>query len=183
MNPQTRPIRSGRAAMLLVACCAAMTSTAWAQEKFKVAFDTPAANTKYTQQHAVDVGDAPGHQIRLFEIQRTYPTDAPMVGGMRLKESWVRGLSDFRDLNGPAQLYAVYVMDNGDRIFAQGALTAHGTPQADGKMALKNLVYMSITGGTGKFASVRGSVRAEGTANPASGFNANRTEIEYWMAK
>jgi hypothetical protein len=158
-----------------------MASAALAQEKSKVSYETPAANTKYTQDHAIDVGDGPGHQVRIFEIHRTY-ADGPVIAGVRLKENWTRGLSDFRDLNGPAQFYSVYVMENGDRIFAQGALTAHKAASADGKAALKNLSFQTITGGTGKFANVRGNIRSEVAANPATGYNANKTEIEYWMA-
>jgi hypothetical protein len=48
-------------------------------EKQKISFRVPASSTKYTQQHVLDVGDVPGHQIRLFEIHRTFsapPTNA-----------------------------------------------------------------------------------------------------------
>jgi hypothetical protein len=45
---------------------------AMAQQKQHVSYNTPATQTTYTQQHIVDIGDVPGHQARLFEIQRTY---------------------------------------------------------------------------------------------------------------
>ena len=48
---------------------------AFAQER--LIFDVSAENTKYTQQHIIDVGDVPGHQVRVFEIHRTYPSNAP----------------------------------------------------------------------------------------------------------
>ena len=37
------------------------------QEKCKMSWEVPAANAKYTGQHAFDVGDVPGHQVRIFE--------------------------------------------------------------------------------------------------------------------
>src|SRR5262249_28684140 len=43
-----------------------------AQER--LVFRVTAENTEYTKQHTIDVGDVPGHQVRLFEIKRRYPT-------------------------------------------------------------------------------------------------------------
>jgi len=57
-----------------------------AQQMQRVSFKTPAANSKYTVQHVLDVGDVPGHQVRLFELRRTFPTDAPTINGVKLKE-------------------------------------------------------------------------------------------------
>jgi hypothetical protein len=70
------------------------TNDAAAQQTQRVSFKTPAANTKYTQQHFVDVGDVPGHQVRVFEIHRTFPNDPPVINGVKLKEQWTRGTSD-----------------------------------------------------------------------------------------
>jgi hypothetical protein len=70
-------------------------SDALAQQKQQVSFKTPAANTKYTQQTIIDVGDMPGHQVRVFAIHRTYPGEAPVVAGLKLKEMWTRGITDF----------------------------------------------------------------------------------------
>jgi hypothetical protein len=71
------------------------TSVAMAQQKQHLVFKTPAANTKYLQQHIIDVGDVPGHQIRVFEIQRTYPPEsARVINGLKLKEYYTRAVSD-----------------------------------------------------------------------------------------
>ena len=48
----------------------------------RLVFMVAAENTKYTQQHTIDVGDVSGHQVRLFEIRRTYPSNAPVINGM-----------------------------------------------------------------------------------------------------
>ena len=40
-------------------------SNGWAQQKQKVSYKVSAENSKYTQQHMIDVGDASGHQVRL----------------------------------------------------------------------------------------------------------------------
>ena len=49
-------------------------------EKQKISFKVPASNTKYRQQHVLDVGDVPGHQIRVFEIHRTFQQAAVASG-------------------------------------------------------------------------------------------------------
>ena len=55
-----------------------------AQER--LVFSVGAENTKYIQQHTIDVGDVAGHQVRLFEIKRVYPADAPVIGGLKIIE-------------------------------------------------------------------------------------------------
>jgi len=40
------------------------------------------AKSTYTQQHTLDVGDIPGHQIRIHEVHRTYPNDKPNCGSL-----------------------------------------------------------------------------------------------------
>ena len=42
-----------------------------AQDKCKVSEGPEVAKSTYTQQHVLDVGDVPGHQIRIFEVHRT----------------------------------------------------------------------------------------------------------------
>ena len=60
---------------LELALAAFSMSNASAEEKCKVSRVVPAANSTYTQQHVLDVGDVPGHQVRVFELHRTYPAD------------------------------------------------------------------------------------------------------------
>jgi hypothetical protein len=45
-----------------------------AQQKQRVSYKSSAETSKYTQQHVIDVGDMPGHQVRVFEIYRVYLT-------------------------------------------------------------------------------------------------------------
>jgi hypothetical protein len=63
------------AAAGVIGLCA--TGIAAAQEKQRISYKVSAANTKYTQQLFIDVGDAPGHQVRVFELHRTYPVNRP----------------------------------------------------------------------------------------------------------
>ena len=90
-----------------------------AQQKQKVSYKVAAENTKYTQQLTIAVGDVPGHEIRISEIHRTFPTNAPMINGVRLKEIWSRNSTDWVDLNGGTNSYNVYVMENGDKFLLE----------------------------------------------------------------
>jgi len=146
-----------------------------AQEKQRLTFKTSAENTKYTQQHAIEVGDISGHQVRVYEIHRTFPNNAPVINGMALKEQWTRALSDYTDNNGPGTTYGVYVLENGDKFFTRSALVAQST--GSGKLTASTVGY--ITGGTGKLSGIQGIVRTVNTADPKAGVNEGQTELEY----
>jgi hypothetical protein len=169
-------IRITSAAMMAVSLGFALpTCNAIAQQLQHVTYKTSAENTKYTQQHIIDVGDVPGHQVRIFEIHRTYPNNAAMINGMKLVEQWTRAMSDFTDNNGPATTYGIYVLENGDKFFVRSALVSQST----GGGKLSNMTAGPITGGTGKLAGIHGTVRTFGTAEPKAGINENQTDIEY----
>ena len=60
-------------------------SASWAQQKQLVKFEAPAANSKYTQQHSIAVGDVAGHDLRIFENLRTFPKDPLVIDQVRVK--------------------------------------------------------------------------------------------------
>jgi hypothetical protein len=164
---------------LLCFAIAVPTSGALAQEKQRVAIKGAAANTKYTQQHAIDVGDISGHQVRAYEFVRTFPSDPPMVNGVKLKEAWTRGTSDYTDGTGPSMVYITYVFENDDKIFVRGAVVTQNT----GTGKLTSATAGTITGGTGKFSGIQGLVRTSTSSDPKAGFNEGQTEMEYWFGK
>jgi hypothetical protein len=164
---------------LLGLALALPTGRAVAQEKQHVSFKSPAEGAKYTQQSVIDVGDVPGHQVRVFEIHRTFPTNPPVISGLKLGEAWTRGISDLIDGNGSTTTYGVYVMENGDRFFSRATLVAQGT----GPGKFTTTAAGTITGGTGKLAGIKGIVRTNGTAEPKAGVNDNQYDFEYWIEK
>jgi hypothetical protein len=150
-----------------------------AQQRQHVSYKVTAENAKYTQQQFLDVGDGAGHQVRSFEIYRTFPTNAPVVDGMKIKEQWTRGISDYIDNNGTATTYGVYVLENGDKFFARSTVLAHSA----GSGKLSNVTVGYITGGTGKLAGIQGIIRTSGSADPKAGMNEIQTDIEYSIGK
>ena len=165
-------------------CAAALlafgASDALAQQKQKVSYKVGAGDTKYTQRQMIDVGDEPGHTIGIFEIHRTFGADAPVIAGMKMKETWTRGYSDYvTNSNGLSTNYTTYVMDNGDRFTSHANTMGHA--DADGKRTTHSTGR--ILGGTGKLAGIRGMVRSNGASDGKKGFNETSTEIEYWIGK
>ena len=107
------------AAPLGVALVALVVPGASAQNRCKWNLEASAADTKYTQQLAIDVGDIPGHQVRVFEVRRVFPNAKPNCEGLKSVESWTRGYSDYVDRNGRAWGYFVTTLENGDKIFGE----------------------------------------------------------------
>ena len=52
----------------------ALTGNAFAQQKEQASFKATPENSKITQGMNIDVGDAPNHIIRIFEVHRAYPS-------------------------------------------------------------------------------------------------------------
>jgi hypothetical protein len=155
---------------------AAPCSSALAQQKLQVSFKALADNSKITRQQNIEVGDAPNHILRIFEVHRIYLSNSPVINGLKLIEEWNRGTADYIDGNGPVTAqYTVFVMENGDRFFARFAEVVETT--ATGMVT--GTYVGQITGGTGKMAGIRGVVRGVGHIDFNSGFNENKTDIEY----
>jgi hypothetical protein len=153
-------------------------SNALAQQKQHVSFKTPAENSKFTQQLIIDVGDAPEHIVRAFEIHFTYPTNAPVINGLKLVETWGRGITDYIDGNGSATVYIVIATENGDRLFAR---VTGVTSKTSDKLAATQVGF--ITGGTGKLAGMQGVVRISSDFDYKTGFNETQFDIDYSIGK
>jgi len=169
------------ATMAIAAMTLLPISEGWAQEKCKRSGTSLAQDSKYTQQHVIDVGDVPGHQVRILELHRVPSNAKPNCEGLKVKESWSRGYSDYTNLNGRAWGYDVTVLENGDKIFGQWFGTTQTIFSADGT---KNTRYTGVTtfvGGTGKYRGIRGTSRVTSAFDPKSGYNETQWEDEYWV--
>lgn len=157
-------------------------ANAGAQQHCKMSWEPP-ANTKYTQQHAIDVGDIPGHQVRIFEIHVVYENDKPNCEGLKRSEAWARGYSDYVDRNGRNWGYSVTTLENGDKIFSEFSGTAQTVVGPDGSKQSTSVGIERWTGGTGKYQAVRGIERTHSAFDPDKGVNQTTAEVEYWFEK
>jgi hypothetical protein len=175
-----------RQTILTAVACATLCSAvvmgsidAAAQQRQRVSFKSTPENTKYTQQHVIEVGDVPNHQVRVYEIHRTYPGNPPVINGEKLKEQWTRATSDYTDNSGTGVTYATYVFENGDKFFVTTSLIA----QSEGGGKLTATTVGTIMGGTGKFAGIQGKTLGVAHADPKAGVNENQTMVEFWFTK
>jgi hypothetical protein len=152
--------------------------SAVAQQNERVFYKVPAANAKITQQQNIDVGDVPNHIMRVFEVHRTFPNDAPVFNGLKLVDQWDRGIVDQIAGNGSNSEYHIFVMENGDRFFARGTNVLQRTSD---NVVITGVGF--ITGGTGKFAAMQGTLRASTNIDLKTGANENQTDIEYSVGK
>lgn len=155
-----------------------------AQERYRLRIDMPAAQTKYTYQHILDVGDIPGHQIRMYDIQRIYGDNAPTYRGVRALEELNRGQSDMINGNGQSAGYGTTVLANGDRIFFRFSGTIL---TVEGEGGTRQATYNgtgTYVGGTGEFKAMRGTLRSTSILQLKDGkvvSNQTLTDAEYWF--
>jgi len=163
----------------LLLCLPALNASG--QQKYKYSFKAPPGVSKYTQQHTLDVRDVQGHQIRIGELHTKYANEAPEYDGVKVTEAWTSLISDYTNASGRLVTYGVSLMANGDRIFSRSEGVTQTSTSDDGsrKTAFNNVV--TITGGTGKFATIRGVLRTSGLTDLKTGTSGIVTEGEYWF--
>jgi hypothetical protein len=127
----------------------------------------------------IEVGDVPGHQVRIYEIQRTgIETE---FSGIKARESWSRGYSDYTNSTGSTSGYGVWVLEDGSRIFNRYSGTSQTVIGADGSKKGTYHGVTQITGGTGRFVNIRGIIRDMTKFDAKAGYNESSGEGEYWF--
>jgi len=167
-----------------------LAAPATAQERCKWSADAdPGTVTSYPQQLNIDVGDAPGHIIGVFEIHSVFgPNEKPNCEGLKERESWNHGYRDYRDRNGHTWGYTVMILENGDKIYAETSGTTETVTAPDGSTKTMVESVANWTGGTGRYQSVRGFERdhtlvdwAKGESKPTAIHGS--ADGEYWFEK
>jgi hypothetical protein len=178
MNPRIAVTLTSTALLVLAASLSA--SSAVAQQKQQVSFKVPAENIKFGVQQNVAVADVPNHILRVFENHSTFPSNAPVINGLKLAEVWQRGIADIADGAGTTSSYYLFVMENGDKFFVRNASVIQ--PSVGGKLVATGVGH--ITGGTGKLGMIQGIARNVATFDPIAGVPGDtQTDIEYSMSE
>jgi hypothetical protein len=163
-------------------------AAASAEDRCKLSWESVAGTSKYTQQHNIDVGDIPGHKIGVAELHRTYPDAKANCEGYKFTESWHHFYRDVVDRNGRVWGYVVYILDNGNKIFMEMSGTLKTEVDADGTARTTYDGAGTWTGGTGRYASVRGIQREHLTVEYSPGStevraSSGKNDAEYWFEK
>ena len=156
-------------------------STVSAQEKCKVSDEATAANSKYTQQHVLDVGDVPGHRIRIYELHRAYANDKPNCENLKRTGVEPR-LFRLHRSQWPNLGIGRYLVQNGDKIFSQFDGTSQTTVAPDGSKKSTFTGVAGYTGGTGLYQGVRGDLKLNVVFDLDKNVNLLKTEGEYSVA-
>ena len=159
------------------------TSDLSAQEKQKYYFKSVPGIAKYTQQHVIDAGDVPGHQIRIYELHSKFGADAPVYDGVKVVEAWTRAASDYTNGSGRNSGYGVSLLANGDKIFSVVDVISQTTVAADGSRKTAFTTVSRLTGGTGRFKGIRGTLNGTGATDFKTGTSDTITAGEYWIEK
>jgi hypothetical protein len=179
----TRATRTAVAMLTaIIAIGFAVTQTS-GQEKQKFSFSAPAGTSAYTQQHEIEVGDIPGHKLRVWEIRAKYTTEAPSYAGVKVVEGWSRATSDLTNGSGRSSGYGIAILENGDKILSRFETLIQSVVESDGSRKSSYTTVTILTGGTGKFATIRGTLRGAGSTDFKTGLSGVKTEGEYWLEK
>ena len=176
-------MRNARLTTMAFVCAISLcaTSNTWAQKKYTIS-RSPSTTSQYLQQRAIDVDDIPGHQVRVYEIRYDFPENDFAFAGVKVKESLTRGLSDYVNLSGPFTTYAVYMLEDGNKVFSRSNGTAQFTTNADGSRVIKFSFVENFVGGTGKFKGIRGQVVGSGERAPVTKMLLTaQSSGEYWI--
>ena len=171
------------AAMFAAVVVGSVVSPTSAQEKHSYSFVTPPGVAVYTQQHEIEVGDVPGHRVRVYEIRTKYGDEAPRYAGVRVVETWTRAISDYTNGSGRASGYSISILETGEKVFSRSETLTHAVVASDGSRQGSYTSVATLTGGTGKFSTIRGTLRSAGGGDFKVGLSNVKTEGEYWFEK
>ena len=151
-------------------------SQAWAQQKYTIP-PTPEGPNQYLQEYAIDVGDIPGHQVRIYQLHMDYPKRDLAFAGVIVKERVMTDMTDYVNQNGLFTGYSVYTLEDGNKVFSRFT----GTTQVDSAGGRKFVFVENFVGGTGKFKGMRGQLRGGGERAPGASSLTAETSGEYWI--
>jgi len=154
---------------------------ALSQDRQLLSYDAAAAETKYAANYRVTVGDVPDHILRVFDLRRVFTRRPPVFQGVTANEMWERGCADTVDQNGSESSYVIYLLADGNKVFGRyaGAITSFRWPDGSRHFDMQGLITLS--GGTGPFARMRGTIRVRASLDPGADSNQIESKGEYWM--
>ncbi|MBZ5565048.1 MAG: hypothetical protein LAP13_21835 [Acidobacteriia bacterium] len=125
---------------------------------------------KPDQQHAIEVGDSPGHVFVISQTKCSW-TKPLEIAGIQSKDDVYAGFSEVSGNSSRYQSYGICTMTNGDKAYVRprgSATIKDGVPvSAEGKW--------TFVGGTGKLKGLKGKGTFKSTTQPDGG---STVEIE-----
>ena len=155
-----------------------------AQDRHFIKISSEGANSRYVQQHMIDVDDVPGHQIRVQESMRSYPAEKQFaIDGERVTEWWIRSFSNYTNGVGPTWGFQTWITEKGNKIFIETTGTSEAQVTETGAKRGTYHGTSRIVGGTGRFSKLRGMLVeiARFDTDPKAGYSLADSHGDYWF--
>jgi hypothetical protein len=101
----------------------------------------------------------------------------------RARTDYRIGLSDHTNGSGPSRGYVISVLADGNKILSRFETILQTVVGSDGSRRSSFNTVTTLTGGTGKFSGIRGTLRTAGTTDFKTGLGEVKAEGEYWFEK
>lgn len=171
---------------VLASAVASLATAVSAQEKHPISISGDGVSSRYIEQHTINVDDITGHQLRVYELERTYTgPSVATIEGERVIESKGRGLTDYVNGVGTATSYWTWITDKGNRIFVVAIGASNAKLSETGSRRGTYNGTARIVGGSGRLSSIRGTLveTARFDTDPKSGYSFTESQGEYWLEK
>jgi hypothetical protein len=168
---------------MLAAAWLALPALAAAQERREIAYDAANAQVRVVQSTRVAVGDVAEHALRLYEVRRTFTGRAPVFDGTRATQMWEQGVADTVDHNGSESAYITFVLEDDNRVFGRYAGSVQSYRWPDGSRHYDHVGVITLTGGSGRFASLRGTIRVRAAVDPGADSSQIESKGSYWLER
>ena len=166
---------------LLAAASLAVSALAAAQERQEIAYDAGNAQTRIVQSTRIAVGDAAEHVLRIYDLRRAFTGRAPVFDGVRATQMWEQGVADTVDHNGSESAYVTFVMEDGNQVLGHYAGVVQSYRWPDGSRHYDHVGVITLTGGSGRFARLRGAIRVRAAVDPGADSNQIESKGMYWL--
>jgi|SRR5581483_6580216 len=166
------------AAMLLAASHALA-----ATERVPLSYNPVASEIATIRRYQIEVGDVPRHVLRLYEIRRVFTHRPPVFDGVAATEMRERGTADVIDESGTQAAYVIYLLADGNQVYGRYGGTVQSSRWPDGSWHHDIRGRIDLTGGTARFAAVRGSVDVRYVLDPGAESSQGESAGEYWLER
>ncbi len=168
-------------------CCKWCAVLAWllpvtvtaADNRQSVAFDLGSPAIHYHKQYRLLVDDRPKHVLRIYDLSREFAAGSFAFGSVAVTTMREWGTSDLVDENGTESAYVMFVLEDGNRVFGRyhGRVETRRWPDGSRHYDIRGAI--DLTGGTGAFQYIRGTIRTWQALDPGADSRQGRAEGEF----
>jgi hypothetical protein len=146
-----------------------------------LSYDAAAADVAIIRQHELEIGDVPHHLLRVYDLRRVFTRRPAVFAGVAATQMRERGVADLIDQSGTQSAYVTYLLADGSRIFGRYTGTVLSSRWPDGSWHHEIRGRIELTGGSGPFQRLRGSVDVRYALDPGAESSQGESVGEYWF--